>query len=239
MLQFSSILILLFAVLIQIEKKHGVVARVKCRNFKDYCPEPACDEPVLLPGHCCKSCPGTQQAGDEWELSNMPGGLLFSGSRGRANSRTPLPLLNHHHHAAQHHHLDEPALPLRQPPTQNKAISTQDLNDIPQLPAAPSDEILPEAVGMAEKTSSSPSSGKGCTFGLEREFHQEGSEWHPYLAPFGFDRCTLCSCQVSLNKPVSQPVSQQTSNQTEKPVSRAGRLYANVLSCVMIRQTQT
>ncbi|CAG9819155.1 unnamed protein product [Phaedon cochleariae] len=39
------------------QRKRRIVARVQCRNIKSECPEPTCDEPVLLPGRCCKSCP--------------------------------------------------------------------------------------------------------------------------------------------------------------------------------------
>lgn len=42
------------------KKSNKAVARVKCRNIKDDCPKPSCDEPVLLPGRCCKTCPGDE-----------------------------------------------------------------------------------------------------------------------------------------------------------------------------------
>lgn len=41
----------------QIIKKHKIVAKVQCKNIKDECPKPTCDEPVLFPGICCKICP--------------------------------------------------------------------------------------------------------------------------------------------------------------------------------------
>ncbi|CAH0398355.1 unnamed protein product [Chilo suppressalis] len=41
-----------------VQKKRRVVAKVRCRNIKNECPEPTCDTPVLLPGRCCKTCPG-------------------------------------------------------------------------------------------------------------------------------------------------------------------------------------
>ncbi|XP_051966675.1 chordin-like isoform X2 [Xyrauchen texanus] len=34
-----------------------VFGKVSCRNMKQDCPEPTCDDPVLLPGQCCKTCP--------------------------------------------------------------------------------------------------------------------------------------------------------------------------------------
>ncbi|CAF4903450.1 unnamed protein product [Pieris macdunnoughi] len=43
---------------IPVQKKRRVVAKVHCRNIKNECPEPSCDSPELLPGRCCKTCPG-------------------------------------------------------------------------------------------------------------------------------------------------------------------------------------
>ena len=42
----------------QIHKKRRIVGRVRCKNIKSECPAPTCDDPVLLPGRCCKVCPG-------------------------------------------------------------------------------------------------------------------------------------------------------------------------------------
>ncbi|XP_046389733.1 dorsal-ventral patterning protein Sog [Ischnura elegans] len=47
-----------------VQKKRRVVARVHCRNIKTECPKPSCDEPVLLPGRCCKVCPGDLHSPD-------------------------------------------------------------------------------------------------------------------------------------------------------------------------------
>ncbi|XP_077289288.1 dorsal-ventral patterning protein Sog-like [Arctopsyche grandis] len=43
---------------VRVQKKHRIVAKVQCRNIKNECPKPSCDEPELLPGRCCKTCPG-------------------------------------------------------------------------------------------------------------------------------------------------------------------------------------
>ncbi|XP_028129016.2 dorsal-ventral patterning protein Sog [Diabrotica virgifera virgifera] len=40
------------------QRKRRIVARVQCRNIKNECPEPTCEDPVLLPERCCKICPG-------------------------------------------------------------------------------------------------------------------------------------------------------------------------------------
>ncbi|XP_068159341.1 dorsal-ventral patterning protein Sog [Drosophila tropicalis] len=39
-------------------KKRRIVARVQCRNIKNECPPAKCDDPISLPGKCCKTCPG-------------------------------------------------------------------------------------------------------------------------------------------------------------------------------------
>lgn len=43
---------------LQVTKRRRIVARVQCRNIKNECPKLDCDEPVQLPGKCCKACPG-------------------------------------------------------------------------------------------------------------------------------------------------------------------------------------
>lgn len=43
---------------IQVQKKRRIIGRVQCRNIKNDCPKSNCEEPILLPGKCCKSCPG-------------------------------------------------------------------------------------------------------------------------------------------------------------------------------------
>lgn len=43
---------------LQVTKRRRIVARVQCRNIKNECPKLDCDEPVQLPGKCCKVCPG-------------------------------------------------------------------------------------------------------------------------------------------------------------------------------------
>ena len=42
----------------QIHKKRRIVGRVRCKNIKTECPKVNCADPVLLPGRCCKICPG-------------------------------------------------------------------------------------------------------------------------------------------------------------------------------------
>ncbi|CAN7986206.1 unnamed protein product, partial [Ixodes hexagonus] len=45
-----------------VHRKKRVVARVRCENIKNDCPKPTCEDPVLLPERCCKTCPGEDYA---------------------------------------------------------------------------------------------------------------------------------------------------------------------------------
>ncbi|TRY80007.1 hypothetical protein TCAL_08936 [Tigriopus californicus] len=49
----------------QIHKKRRIVGRVRCKNIRAECPSPTCGSPVLLPGRCCKVCPGQENNPDE------------------------------------------------------------------------------------------------------------------------------------------------------------------------------
>jgi len=52
-------------VCVPIHKKRRIVGRVRCKNIKTECPKPSCSDPVLLPGRCCKVCPGQMNNPDE------------------------------------------------------------------------------------------------------------------------------------------------------------------------------
>ena len=39
---------------------------------------------------------------------------------------------------------------------------------------------------------------RGCYFEGDKQYHAYGSMWHPYLPPFGYMLCTLCTCSVRL-----------------------------------------
>lgn len=58
--ELDHLIIIIF--IFQVQKKRRIVARVQCRNIKNECPKPTCDEPILLPGRCCKACPGDSQS---------------------------------------------------------------------------------------------------------------------------------------------------------------------------------
>lgn len=40
----------------QKSRRGKVFGRVNCKNIKQDCPSLDCDDPILLPGHCCKTC---------------------------------------------------------------------------------------------------------------------------------------------------------------------------------------
>lgn len=61
---------------IAVQKKRRVVAKVHCRNIKNECPEPTCETPVLLPGRCCKTCPGDVNYPDLVQ-EDMPGDVII------------------------------------------------------------------------------------------------------------------------------------------------------------------
>ncbi|XP_054727208.1 dorsal-ventral patterning protein Sog [Anastrepha obliqua] len=42
---------------VAVPKKRRIVVRVQCKNIKHDCPIATCNDPVQLPGKCCKTCP--------------------------------------------------------------------------------------------------------------------------------------------------------------------------------------
>jgi len=59
-----------------------------------------------------------------------------------------------------------------------------------------SDPIIPQGKCCATCSSSTNmDSGRGCLLGDNKRFHPVGSRWHPYIPPFGFSRCAICSCE--------------------------------------------
>ncbi|XP_067851344.1 chordin [Heptranchias perlo] len=51
--------------------------KVSCRNIKHDCPEPPCRTPVLLPGHCCKTCPKENASSSEKKPEYLFDGLEY------------------------------------------------------------------------------------------------------------------------------------------------------------------
>ena len=56
-----------------VQKKRRIAGRTLCRNIKNECPKPTCDEPVLLPGRCCKVC--LDHGGSSSSTGTAAGGL--------------------------------------------------------------------------------------------------------------------------------------------------------------------
>ncbi|KAG8193954.1 hypothetical protein JTE90_011504 [Oedothorax gibbosus] len=52
-----------------VQRKKRISSRVKCKDIKNDCPKPTCDDPVLLPERCCKSCPGEDYADLEEDIA--------------------------------------------------------------------------------------------------------------------------------------------------------------------------
>uniref|UniRef100_A0A3Q1K940 Chordin n=1 Tax=Anabas testudineus TaxID=64144 RepID=A0A3Q1K940_ANATE len=52
----------------QKSRRGKVLGKVNCKNIKQDCPDPDCDDPILLPGHCCKTCPKGNYAKKEDDL---------------------------------------------------------------------------------------------------------------------------------------------------------------------------
>ncbi|XP_061774101.1 chordin-like [Nerophis ophidion] len=47
----------------QKSRRGKVFGKVNCKNIKQDCQDPDCDDPILLPGHCCKTCPKGKACG--------------------------------------------------------------------------------------------------------------------------------------------------------------------------------
>ncbi|XP_014102362.2 dorsal-ventral patterning protein Sog [Bactrocera oleae] len=49
---------------VAVPKKRRIVVRVQCKNIKHECPPTLCNDPIQLPGKCCKTCPGDKNDTD-------------------------------------------------------------------------------------------------------------------------------------------------------------------------------
>ncbi|NP_001310761.1 dorsal-ventral patterning protein Sog-like precursor [Parasteatoda tepidariorum] len=54
---------------IPVQRKRRIMSKVRCKNIKNDCPKPTCDDPVLLPQRCCKTCPGEDYADLEEDIA--------------------------------------------------------------------------------------------------------------------------------------------------------------------------
>lgn len=64
----NNVLVCVICECVSVNRKNRVVTRVKCRDIKNDCPKPSCEEPELLPGRCCKTCPGDEEENIETDL---------------------------------------------------------------------------------------------------------------------------------------------------------------------------
>lgn len=63
----------------QKSRRGKVFGKVNCKNIKQDCPDPDCDDPVLRPGHCCKTCP----KGDRKPTESMLDTLEYLQEKGK------------------------------------------------------------------------------------------------------------------------------------------------------------
>uniref|UniRef100_A0A3B4A709 Chordin n=1 Tax=Periophthalmus magnuspinnatus TaxID=409849 RepID=A0A3B4A709_9GOBI len=70
----------------QKSRRGKVFGKVNCKNIKQDCPNPECEDPVLLPGHCCKTCPKEKE--DDLHKSYNDRSYLSSDDMGPGESRT-------------------------------------------------------------------------------------------------------------------------------------------------------
>ncbi|XP_033885023.3 chordin-like [Acipenser ruthenus] len=54
-----------------------VFGKVSCKNIKHDCPEPLCSNPVLLPGHCCRSCPKAHSHATDKKVDHIFDGFEY------------------------------------------------------------------------------------------------------------------------------------------------------------------
>ena len=50
---------------------------------------------------------------------------------------------------------------------------------------------------LEEKVRFSMEKNISCFFQADNRWHPAGTEWYPYLHPFGYSACAVCSCLVS------------------------------------------
>lgn len=61
-------------------------------------------------------------------------------------------------------------------------------------PVIPEGECCATCPDHGNSSSTSSSQQQGCYLNGDKQFHLAGSKWHPYIPPWGFSRCTICSC---------------------------------------------
>ncbi|CAG2109876.1 unnamed protein product [Medioppia subpectinata] len=74
---------------ISVQRKNRNVAKVRCKNLKNDCPKPTCDDPVLLPERCCKTCPGDEEFAESTAKPDLNKTLAVEQPSNQTNSETP------------------------------------------------------------------------------------------------------------------------------------------------------
>ena len=57
-------------------------------------------------------------------------------------------------------------------------------------------ECCPACMDETKNTSSAVAALGRCYFAGDGMHHTAGTKWHPYIPPFGFSRCAVCTCKV-------------------------------------------
>lgn len=63
---------------VKVRKKNRIVAKVQCRNVKTECPKVTCNNPVILEGQCCKTCPQETQPQESIQDNEIMVGMAAS-----------------------------------------------------------------------------------------------------------------------------------------------------------------
>ncbi|XP_008283008.1 chordin isoform X2 [Stegastes partitus] len=65
----------------QKSRRGKVFGKVNCKNIKQDCPDPDCADPILLPGHCCKTCP--KGSGDKKQTDSVLDSFEYFHEKGK------------------------------------------------------------------------------------------------------------------------------------------------------------
>ncbi|XP_054164393.1 dorsal-ventral patterning protein Sog-like isoform X2 [Oppia nitens] len=219
---------------IAVQRKSRVVAKVRCKNIKNECPKPSCDDPVLLPERCCKSCPGdedptfnettTESANSHTAADNNS--YNNNNSNDSSTKGSPVPVDGDDSQMTKKFINDDQQNNIIGEPTYKCYYEAKIYEEGSQWKTERDDcemcfcqrgrvkceqEVCPE-LNCTNQTSIAGSccpvcsnqldtvsnnqstTTKGCYLDGDKKFHLAGSKWHPYLPPFGFDKCSLCTC---------------------------------------------
>lgn len=156
-------------------KNHRTSTRVKCKNIKHDCPKPICEDAVLLPGRCCKTCPGDDSADFEDELTGRS--IKRQGSEGKRIYA----MVGKSHKT--------PAVTSTTEVTAPVTDTSPPVNPLPSPPPSERKESLMDDRDSDHQNNDISSSHK-CYY--EGEIFEDGSQWKAQ-----HQQCQMCSCLVS------------------------------------------